>query len=427
MTVDGCAVVREVFGGFGGFLGLDVSTLVGGSVFDLLAPAAAAELARYFIESAGESLGTVSLPLPFRVDLIGGDGRSYPVDVIATGRDEGEETWSWVATLVPAPLQATISRPLDAVMERQPRDRVMALLAAELAVENAEYSTRGFLIDLSAEPGPVVLTSHDADQDVCEAIADHVTRGWRPWHGVADAETIALDAEGLPSAVRALAAVRGWRRVSTTPVWLDGKIVAAYLVLAHVPAGYAVHEIKAIVAARYRYLARVTSLLMSAWRDRDRLEWEATHDALTGLANRHAFDAALSASQWTGLLFIDVDAFKSVNDAFGHCVGDDVLAEVARRIQSVCGERDLACRIGGDEFAVLVSGTDAARTDALAEAVETAMEAPWHIANGPAGMAVSIGVVTDVRPGDALGRGSHAMRGEKRRRRAARDQPVVVG
>lgn len=414
VEVDGFGVVRAAHGGFGGFLGLDVASLVGQSVFDHLAPGDAAELAQYFIESAGESLDTVSLPLPFRVDLIGGDARVHAVDVIASGRDEGGETWSWVATLVPAALQASISRPLDALMASEPRSRVKALLTEDLAVDNDGYSSRAFLVEPVAPSVVDVATSRSVDHDVADEIARAVALGWVPWHGVPHAETVPIPLESLPAGLRPLVDRRGWRRVSATPVHLGNETVGAYLVMGRVPAGYPIEQVTTNIASRYRYLARATALILSAWRDRDRLEHAASHDALTGLANRRAFDEAVAVTDAGGLLFIDVDDFKAVNDEFGHAIGDAVLAEVARRIDATSGVH-LAARIGGDEFAVLADGSS--DLVALSDAVATAVAASLHIDGGPHRVTVTAGAVRDVHDSDAMALASRAMREGKSRSR----------
>lgn len=415
ITVDALGVVREVFGGYGGFLGLDTSALVGASVFDFLPPADGAELAQYLLESAAESFETVSLPLPFRVGVIGGGDEIHAVDVIVAGQDAGDGTWNWVATLVPASLEATVSRPLDALVEREPRDRVKALLADELTVDNTVYSSRGFLVDLSGED-PVTIGSREDVAAVATAIDRAVGEGWAPWNAAAHAETVPVDLDDLPGEVRRAAAARGWRRCSVTSVWLEGAVVAAYVVMGKVPGSYPVGEVRANIAARYRQLARMTSLIMGAWRDRDRLEWAATHDALTAVANRRAFDAALStAPPSSALLFIDVDDFKSVNDRFGHAIGDDVLVEVARRIASTCDERDLVARIGGDEFVVLLTAPGPGRIASTVDAVTDAMRRPWPATDGPDAVRVTVGIVDEIGTDGALARASRAMLGRKRR------------
>ena len=96
---------------------------------------------------------------------------------------------------------------------------------------------------------------------------------------------------------------------------------------------------------------------------RNRLEHEASHDALTGLPNRGLFvertEQALECrpdGSMLAVLFIDLDDFKAINDGVGHEVGDRVLASVAARLQECLSPTDLAARVGGDEFGLLIEG-----------------------------------------------------------------------
>ena len=107
------------------------------------------------------------------------------------------------------------------------------------------------------------------------------------------------------------------------------------------------------------------------------LKEEATHDALTGLANRRLFYDRLQQAirrahrhgGKAGILFIDLDRFKEINDHHGHHVGDAVLTEVAKRLTSGIRESDSVARLGGDEFVVLLDGVQG-REDCLAAALK---------------------------------------------------------
>ncbi len=111
------------------------------------------------------------------------------------------------------------------------------------------------------------------------------------------------------------------------------------------------------------------------------LKEEATHDALTGLANRRLFYDRLQQAirrahrhgGKAGILFIDLDRFKEINDHHGHHVGDAVLTEVAKRLTSGIRESDSVARLGGDEFVVLLDGVQG-REDCLTAALKIEQE-----------------------------------------------------
>lgn len=89
-----------------------------------------------------------------------------------------------------------------------------------------------------------------------------------------------------------------------------------------------------------------------------RLVWEATHDPLTRIANRVAFESAAGAQQGPYSVFLlDLNGFKAANDTFGHHSGDSVLKEIARRMTEALQDEAVVARLGGDEFAVLSPGS----------------------------------------------------------------------
>lgn len=134
------------------------------------------------------------------------------------------------------------------------------------------------------------------------------------------------------------------------------------------------------------------------------LEWAATHDGLTGLANRKLFDqhvarvlGALPESQPAALMFIDLDSFKSVNDGSGHAAGDAVLEAVSQALSSAVRAGDLAARIGGDEFALLLErcSTEVAlriADDICARIAEVTV--PWHGQTLTVGCSIGVSTLT---------------------------------
>ncbi len=131
------------------------------------------------------------------------------------------------------------------------------------------------------------------------------------------------------------------------------------------------------------------------------LEYQAQHDGLTSLPNRslllERLEAALqhARSRHTSLaLFImDLDRFKEVNDTLGHQVGDRLLQQVGRRLESVLSETDTVARLGGDEFAVLLPGADRERSQSVCRRILAVLERPIRIDELRLRAGISIGAV----------------------------------
>ncbi|MCA0184828.1 MAG: PAS domain S-box protein [Proteobacteria bacterium] len=134
-----------------------------------------------------------------------------------------------------------------------------------------------------------------------------------------------------------------------------------------------------------------------------RREHEVRQDALTGLLNRRALAEVLPramaradrSGKYLGLLFLDLDGFKAVNDRFGHEAGDQVLCRVAAAIKNCIRETDCAVRFAGDEFAVVLEGLMSGYPDALrvAEKILDAISGPQHFHGQSVELGASIGVV----------------------------------
>gem|GEM_PF-6312533 len=144
-------------------------------------------------------------------------------------------------------------------------------------------------------------------------------------------------------------------------------------------------------------VARISELVQALERTQEVLRFDAGHDPLTRLPNRRRFTAALedvlATRQAGGLLFIDLDRFKHVNDALGHQAGDDLLVEVAERLRRSVRAGDLVARLAGDEFVVLVVTDSDTEVLLLAQRVLRALAiGPWSAA-GDVAVTASVGVV----------------------------------
>ncbi|WP_296935502.1 diguanylate cyclase [uncultured Marinobacter sp.] len=141
----------------------------------------------------------------------------------------------------------------------------------------------------------------------------------------------------------------------------------------------------------------------------ERLSWEATHDSLTQLLNRRAFNASLVRCLGEAgrqevrsvLMLIDLDYFKPVNDEGGHLVGDDLLKRLAELFRESVRQSDTVARLGGDEFGIILPACGMDRAEALAERIRAAVEALRIEHDGRSfGVTTSIGL-TELTPEDS--------------------------
>jgi diguanylate cyclase (GGDEF)-like protein len=141
------------------------------------------------------------------------------------------------------------------------------------------------------------------------------------------------------------------------------------------------------------------------------LAHRATHDPLTGLANRTLMDerlaqAAADATRPVAVILCDLDGFKHVNDRLGHAAGDEVLRAVAGRLRGICRAHDLVCRPAGDEFVIVLTGErgESARhlrgtCEHVGRRIEAAVRQPVVVDGGRAQVGVSVGFAAMIGPG----------------------------
>ncbi len=185
-------------------------------------------------------------------------------------------------------------------------------------------------------------------------------------------------------------------------VTMGASTVAAYLLccLSGAPSGW--HVVLVVVSL----VATTATCALSAGRLRGaltaqehltaQLRWQASHDGLTGCLNHHAFLEQLdtevllsrASGRPLGLVTLDLDGFKAVNDTFGHLAGDDLLRSLGAALRHVVRHQDLVGRVGGDEFAIVAVDADAADTLALAERVR----AECHAVGAALDVGVSVGM-----------------------------------
>ncbi|WP_198370796.1 GGDEF domain-containing protein [Roseomonas rosulenta] len=182
-------------------------------------------------------------------------------------------------------------------------------------------------------------------------------------------------------------------------------------------------------------------LLIEGWRRRDALEArlaeQSETDPLTGLPNRRGFSAlagaALAAVRRHGepcvVVALDLDRFKAINDGHGHAAGDVVLRGVAAAIRASVRGRDVAGRLGGEEFALLLPGDDVADAVSVAERLRALVRATVpHPAGGDAAVTLSAGVaVVGAAPAGIDAALAAADRALYEAKRQGRDRVLVAG
>jgi diguanylate cyclase (GGDEF)-like protein len=188
--------------------------------------------------------------------------------------------------------------------------------------------------------------------------------------------------------------------------------------------------------AEMMLIERFASLAAIAYANssqREQLRTQALTDELTGLYNRRHCEAVLRAvledgrrhHETTSIVYFDIDAFKSINDTFGHGAGDEALRRFAEVLRTHTRAGDLVCRTGGEEFTVVLPHTDASQARRLAQRINEAVRAARL---GPgANLTVSAGVATVEDSLDDFDRLVHRADGALlRAKRAGRDRVVAA-
>ncbi|GAA1603627.1 sensor domain-containing diguanylate cyclase [Actinoplanes couchii] len=247
-----------------------------------------------------------------------------------------------------------------------------------------------------ASPATLRVLGLPAEELIGTSLHDRTHPEDREWHLEQAERIFANPGAGITMQVR-------WRHVDGSYRWLD------------------------LVGTDLAHNANVGGIVLNA-RDatearalHDELSRQATHDALTGLANRVLLHRRMEESpDRLSLLLIDLDGFKPINDRHGHHTGDLVLQEVARRLTGLLGAGELAARLGGDEFAVLLPGTGAEAAARLAAQVVAVVAEPMPVGGEVFRVGASVGLAEGAAAdGDGLLREADAAMYRRKRERQA--------
>jgi diguanylate cyclase (GGDEF)-like protein/PAS domain S-box-containing protein len=160
------------------------------------------------------------------------------------------------------------------------------------------------------------------------------------------------------------------------------------------------HELDEDEMSLVRAITQTLATGLARLHGEERMRHEALHDPLTGLANRtllrdrlgHALARAERAGSTTGVLFVDLDNFKQVNDRYGHATGDAVLVELSRRLETAVRPADTIARLGGDELIVVCEEVDEEAALALGRRLQKAIRLPLLVAGVRHRLTASIGI-----------------------------------
>jgi len=248
--------------------------------------------------------------------------------------------------------------------------------------------------------GDVSATVYLRDRD-----EPHILRA-----GTGETCVIGQEATGRAAAEARLVVIEGGdgvtRSTMAAPVYEQGEVAGALVVHALEPDRPYSRAEQEILQA----LAEHTGLALSDARTVGAMLHQALHDSLTGLPNRalfldrltHALERGRSAAD-VGVLFCDLDRFKTVNDSAGHAAGDELLVAVAARLNDCLRTGDTAARLGGDEFAILLEDVrHENEAVAVAERIAEAMMPPFQIGGREVFVSASIGIVVGKGRGEEL-------------------------
>ena len=148
-------------------------------------------------------------------------------------------------------------------------------------------------------------------------------------------------------------------------------------------------------STEFRYLVRAYNQMYEMYRNSiAQLDFKATHDELTGVFNRAGYDSIIESIdiKTTYMLLFDVDNFKSINDTYGHEIGDKVLQKFASALKNNFRPDDFICRIGGDEFVVLMQRTQEMQQSIITEKIERINTELSTVKDGIPGVTISVGI-----------------------------------
>lgn len=338
--------------------------------------------------------------------LTGKFQQRFWVKVVSNPVHDAEGRWQYTVTtltdITHAKLHETLQRKaLEAMVSEKPLEEVLTIICREVELIAPELAASILRIDEDCCIQPLAAPSLPAHY--CQAleglpigpsVGSCGTAAWRNEPVVVDD----FDTDPLWENYKSLIIPLGYKGCWSTPVHNSrNEVIATF-------AFYFKQQRTTSATQFYQQLANICTHLCSLALEREQAKTKirqlAFYDELTGLANRSLLTAStdqaiLSCHQKQeplAMLFIDLDRFKQVNDSLGHPAGDGLLQQVSTKIQQSIRPDDIAGRLSGDEFVVILPGASSTDASTIAERIQNALNQPASLADSGLSTSASIGI-----------------------------------
>lgn len=373
-------------------LGYDRDEAIGRSVLDFLDTDWNPEAFQSIATALGSG-GGQRQPMTFRT--ITKDGALPIIEATANVQLDDPVVDGLVVYARPWTERWLLDRTLDSVAAGDPIDRTMQLLV-EVAGADTMEADASIVFDPVDDRFLHVIASPELATELrgpADGLEPELLAAWGKL--LAADEGFVADVRELPPRLRASAEPFGYRSLWAWPADRDAQGLPAIWAIAwrrepHLDAD----ETRTGMMAR---LVTLAGLALGRSRSEERNAFAASRDSMTGLWNRNAIYDVLSdaledlGGGGVGVVYLDLDRFKPVNDRYGHAAGDRVLAEISKRLEAGCPPEVRVGRFGGDEFVAVGPASDLDEVERLAARLATAIEPPIELRNGER---VHVGVST---------------------------------
>ncbi len=421
IAVDG--TVLDIAGGDGWYFGHRNEEVIGRNTLEFLDVASAEALIDTFMQ--GPESKIYARPVSFPVNIIDVDGASHRTEIIPAGFEMNGQR-GWAVTITRLDVQAPSVTALHQIVQGNSIHEAAAAVAKLLTYASPDGVWHTVVaVDPSTDSGKLVAgRAESAVSTVLESWLGprHVDSGTDQtalWDRLGPNELRLFQIDEVPADLAIAMHTDDATQALVMRVDTNASLgmVVVQLINDHNNGGVSGNTVLHLTELQ-TVLTRAVEREIGFHALADR----ASRDPLTGLLNRAGFAGNITARCDDGaVIFVDLDRFKSVNDTYGHAVGDIVLVEIANRLRWACRPGDLVARLGGDEFAILIRSGGKDVAEVVARRLLDSIAKPLHLDVGPAQVTASVGVAglsTSVELAAALASADAAMFEAKQRGRA---------